>query len=1105
MNELPEELSVNPVPFIAFIGLDAPNNPDHLTVWNSFAINRSFDRPVLYYKLIEQNRKFPPSKIRKSYERYVPNGLIKKNWLRKHLYLLPAVAALFKQIDWEEIQENHNRQAIITEINHLKSEVINRQVKIVLVLLISKQSPAIDDPLFKDQTTKFCDECDISPKCFFYIPIQNETQCHNAVLKIEAVMNDMARNHYAFKAKLIKTLKDQLNKTTQNYLFVRHEFKLGFYHEIRQIHSTALSHYKNAYTSLIEIRLNPMNCSEIKNIAALLNYKIIKMFFNLNVPLDAISYFKRHIEIFQNKFVSDQIRFEHFDWLSKQYLMFAELFDMAIATFHLAPSATHNPGVYYFESAVYLLKRRSSALESLHQLNQNEMDFASDILAKHKDTDFVGQLPWFQNDSYSDDMKFKVLQFSERSINLTPTLINLYLNVLDQVKKFKKPRFIRFVMFLIGEEYFKMENYKDAMNYYYNILAYYREEKWRQLHLTIIKSAMISAFRLIDYNNFIKCGFEFIANESVPMEFKHSLVNCLISFLRLQYSPFIFDQETNSTKASEWTEKFTAIKNENTIGPIFINIDHDNNFVNCKIRFEIDRFSIEDEIPISVFVLSHLPIDLDHVEFNIKFENSQLDSHCIPIAPISDCLKAESLNVFRFKLCPLFRISEIFAKTIKISEIIFTIKNDVVVKFQWSFSNNRSTVPVSEMNKDSHQFNRIVSKTSAEIVNLESKIDFEIKHHKELLVNENVLIEICIHSKESHHITNINLEAMVLKNNVEIDTSNQWFKFQGDVLAEKKQDERYFLADRLAPGQTLIKEIVFRSLYAGQKKLSMKFNYELKLKHDNHVQIIANDKTYFTLLNVIDPFQFNSSVSNYADPKTSQIRLNEPFRLSYKLKSSCNVPLEILGVQNQLAQNVQMITKSSPQFPCCIHNNETIQESFLLSCPSESSLFALGTSTIQWTRKEKNRCDDEITVGGDMRKRLIVSETTFNLNSIVIQPSMIFIELFLPEKVYARNPFMARYKIHSRMDIDVIIEITMGNAEYFMIAGNRQIKTLLLSKSSTDQFYIFFPLTCGQLSLPKIEISIHSIGQSPVRIDYINQMITSSVFVLPKLRTTINI
>lgn len=64
MNELPEELSVNPVPFIAFIGLDAPNNPDHLTVWNSFAINRSFDRPVLYYKLIEQNRKFPPSKIR---------------------------------------------------------------------------------------------------------------------------------------------------------------------------------------------------------------------------------------------------------------------------------------------------------------------------------------------------------------------------------------------------------------------------------------------------------------------------------------------------------------------------------------------------------------------------------------------------------------------------------------------------------------------------------------------------------------------------------------------------------------------------------------------------------------------------------------------------------------------------------------------------------------------------------------------------------------------------------------------------------------------------------------------------------------------------------
>ena len=60
--------------------------------------------------------------------------------------------------------------------------------------------------------------------------------------RIEQVILDLAKNYYVAQAKSVKAHKDQLNKTTQIYLYIRHEFKLGFLHEIRQIYNTALGY-----------------------------------------------------------------------------------------------------------------------------------------------------------------------------------------------------------------------------------------------------------------------------------------------------------------------------------------------------------------------------------------------------------------------------------------------------------------------------------------------------------------------------------------------------------------------------------------------------------------------------------------------------------------------------------------------------------------------------------------------------------------------------------------------------------------------------------------------------------------------------------------------
>lgn len=52
--------------------------------------------------------------------------------------------------------------------------------------------------------------------------------------RLEGALRDLAQNYYHQEIKQIKLHKDQLNKTTQQYLFVRHQFKLGFLSELKQ-------------------------------------------------------------------------------------------------------------------------------------------------------------------------------------------------------------------------------------------------------------------------------------------------------------------------------------------------------------------------------------------------------------------------------------------------------------------------------------------------------------------------------------------------------------------------------------------------------------------------------------------------------------------------------------------------------------------------------------------------------------------------------------------------------------------------------------------------------------------------------------------------------
>ena len=56
---------------------------------------------------------------------------------------------------------------------------------------------------------------------------------------------------------------------------------------------------------MLKVRATDTNIMEVKTVAGFINYKISRLAFQLNLPRDAISQFRRHMDIFKHKIGSE--------------------------------------------------------------------------------------------------------------------------------------------------------------------------------------------------------------------------------------------------------------------------------------------------------------------------------------------------------------------------------------------------------------------------------------------------------------------------------------------------------------------------------------------------------------------------------------------------------------------------------------------------------------------------------------------------------------------------------------------------------------------------------------------------------------------------------
>ena len=117
----------------------------------------------------------------------------------------------------------------------MKHQLNGRNSRVILVLIQRTASLPGEDTMASERLTGLCNNVQIPPNSLMVLQVTSDPQrLIEYFRRLEGAFAEVAKLYYQNSSKLIRNYRDSLNKTTHSLLFVRHQFKLGFYSEIKQ-------------------------------------------------------------------------------------------------------------------------------------------------------------------------------------------------------------------------------------------------------------------------------------------------------------------------------------------------------------------------------------------------------------------------------------------------------------------------------------------------------------------------------------------------------------------------------------------------------------------------------------------------------------------------------------------------------------------------------------------------------------------------------------------------------------------------------------------------------------------------------------------------------
>ncbi|XP_021915999.1 trafficking protein particle complex subunit 11 isoform X2 [Zootermopsis nevadensis] len=1104
--DFPPELCSRPLALIGLTGLDTLNNAVHRTIWDAFSSNRRQYRAPVQFKLLDPAHEFPPMKPKRtSYDWYIPKGILKRNWMNKHLNEMPAVVVIFYELDWDDPFWNEKSIECSSRVQSVRAALEGRSTRIAVILVQQTAPlPTGEDMLAAERAAALCTSCELNSKSLFVLPHGDHLQGYTH--RLENAFYDLAQNYYHHESRNIKAHRDHLNKTTHQYLFVRHLFKIGFLNELKQDGHTALKNYTQAYNNVLELRLVDTNALEVKTVAGFINYKLCKLMFQLSLPRDAIAQFRRHTDLFKNRIGPKNLVFEHHAWMSKQFCVFGDIFDEAIRQ-GLPALQTQHPGFYYQQAAQHAADRKEACLELCKAVNVYP---EPDPLIGMEHLEFYGQRAWRPGklsaeppDPDKEKLGIVALQYQEKHlVNHSMIIIGLLGSAITQFKTYHCPRMRRHLVVQMAEEYYSSRDYGKALTLLTHMLWDYRCEKWWRLITNILTLALNCAYLSASIHDYVVLSLEALGTSSqFPFDQKTRIFNNFMKKTAPDPEPDVHEDEMKHAR-DLW---ITAVNAE----PLEIAVDMSNitACVESKARFTQPQYKADQYVEIEVFIRSSCPHPLQFSRLSVTVNNPNYSSEFAVCESSSQEAHASGnplllfrCNEVRSYVCRFLPDVQDVGKEIQIGSILLHLGSDkersAILRFNGTGAETATSdgmCPELQHFRQSPQnmpdFDNVRPLSTTEIISRDSKLKLDILHAFPALLGEWYPIRITLENEENHKITGVSAN-IVLQTSGDEPNIEQSTQLCEDLTAESMPVPVILSVGDLEKDSSTEKCFYLRAHRVGNRNIAVKVTYTMIIKRDS--ERVENSCVKEEMINVpvVKPFDITAKFFSLRFEPIAKTFAKEPFIVMPYVNCASPCPLIIEDSSVELSQQVCSVdAKLESQLQSLrLKNGETGAEAFCVSVsePSDQPV-ALGIYTLKWKREGSNG---------------LVTSSSVTMPTVRVESAPLYVEMILPAHGWVRTPMAVSYHIHNYTTRLLQLELSMEASDAFMFAGHKQLKLRILPESVHKMDYNLYPLLSGLVALPRLRLTISDEIDMPIRqpqlTELLDRSLPSHVFVMPQ-------
>jgi len=1067
-----------------------------------------------------QNFQLKKQKQRTSYEFYIPKGILKRHWMNKHLYRLPALVVVFYDLDWNDPQWKEKQTECASKVAVVRSSLQGRNTKIAVVLIQENMPlPPGEDPQAAQRAKALCQACEFQSDSLFVLPFSDHLQGY--VTRLEAAFYEIVQSFYSEKAKFVKQHKELLNKSQHQLLYIRHQFKVAFFSELKQDISLALKHFKQSYQYLLEVKLTVVNHLELKLIAGFINYKICRISFLLNAPLDAISQFRKHIEYFKYSVGSNELLFEHSSWMAKQFSLFGDLFQNAIKK-GLQAIQTQHPGFYYQQAANHTMIRRKHCI-TLCKFSES---VTSNPLTDTDSLEFYGQRPWRQHcqanevpDPSMEQIGILSLQAQELTVEHCWIVIPLLSSAVAQFREYKSDRMKLYLMVQMGEEYFNAKDYGKTLTLLNRVMPYYRSERWWMLLNSVLTTALRCAYVTASRQEYISICLELIGKHcTVSVDEKTRIQMNLLRVIKnsLPEAETQYNEASIESAKELWSKLLQDSNDQQDV--MYIDMENLASFVECRASFTADTFHLDETAGVTVYLRSIGAYPIRFSELGICFNNNLYNSKCIKVdstenstTPPTNPSDNTDLYLEPNKvMCHAFHFTLLPQDTnqrLEIKQVYLRLGSTTILRWKGagldgnispSFDSSNYGVerlPIKYSSKANMIWESVTISPFADVLPRDANLVLTIEHNAPSLIDEFYPFTIYIDNKENNKIYNTQL-TLKIDNPSEVEKPNALLYLDeadgGDDIAGLNQIE--FDLQEIEANTKIKKVIYLRSYKVGKKSVVFKVTYNMPVTvgaDETVINCVSNKEETIDIETEL-PFSVSVKIANMKFQQIPKIHLDEPFTIMTYIKCISPWPIEIITTEFNLSNDFKSvdeklysqvegielkISELAGECQCLVVPNLSTQDDLNVTEKSVS----IGSYFIHW-----RRCN-----GGKETQ----SKVHLPLSTIGFVPFHIKTEM--PPIGCVEEPMIMRYTILNRTNFVQEVYVSMEASEDFMLAGNSQAQFRILPKDEHGLTYSLYPLHCGEISLPKFRVKFpqhRNLNSDEIT----DRMLPTHVFVKPR-------